>query len=294
MKYVDGFRRRITVRIAAYRRKEFSKLIKQLPDWKKIYNINSEEKGDFDLVSFSSSRDLEEQVLSILSLLKWYGYPKNWYVYSDGTHTESDIKILESLGSFVKVVKWDKNIEKIKPSDKDTLLAYSNTMPMGKRLICFTTHEIKNRSIYLDSDIVFYKGILQNLEAVTLSSYNWFLPDIGWGTLDSRYIKQQKHPQMYQLNGGFNILNKEFSWDKALEFVSKLENKFEYFSDQTAFHINIINQNSYPLDPRKFVMHAKDQFLFTTLQQSSEIAIRHFISPVRHKMWQNGHEWHLK
>ena len=294
MKYLDGFRRRITIRIAAYRRKKFSRLIRQMPHWKEEFNINSEEKKEFDFVSFSSSRDIEEQVLSILSLLKWYGYPQNWYIYSDGSHTENDIKILQSLGIFIKFKKWDQNIGVLNHPQKNALYTYASMAPLGKRLLCYITHNIEKQTIFLDSDIIFYRGIKRSMQEISSKPTHWFLPDIGWGTLDSRYTTQQTLFEMYQLNGGFSVLNKGFSWNKAIEFISLLGDKFEYFSEQTAFHIAMQNQNSYPLDPRKFIMHARDQFLFRTLQQNSEITIRHFVSPVRHKIWQNGHEWHLK
>ena len=293
MKYVDGGRYRITKKLAAHNKKKFGHYIRQFPNWEKDFQLSKEQKNDFDFLSFSCTYDVEEQVLSILSLLKWYGQPANWYIYSDGTHTEADKKLLQSLGAFVKIREWNQNISRINHPLQDSLFAYAKVAALGKRLLCYITHPMERTTIFLDSDIIFYKHIKSSLEAIKHSSRNWFLPDGVWGTMDSRFLKRQTHEGMYQSNGGFTVLNPGFNWDKAIEFISTLNNQFEYFSEQTAMHVAGQSAGAYPLDPRKFIMHSQDQFLFSTLLDKSAVAIRHYTSPVRHKIWQNGPKWHL-
>src|SRR6185437_14138938 len=222
MKYVDGIRYRITKRLAAANKKKFGSYIRQFPDWEKDFKLGKEQHNDFDFLSFSCTYDVEEQVLSILSLLKWYGRPANWYIYSDGTHTEADKKLLQSLGSFVKIKKWDDNIGRMNHHLQDSLHAYSKVAALGKRLLCYITHPMERTTIFLDSDIIFYKHINKSLEAIKHSGRNWFLPDVVWGTMDSRFMAKQTHHGMYQSNGGFTVLNPGFNWDKAIEFISTL------------------------------------------------------------------------
>lgn len=293
MKYIDGFNYRIIKKIAALNRLRFGEKIRKTKDWKSFLNISDFGKNDFEFVSFSSSRDLEEQMLSILSLIKWYGHPQKWTIYSDGSHTEEDKEILKLLGSFIVIKKWNDCLDNINHDKKDFLFQYAKSAPLGKKLSAFISHSITCKTAFLDSDIVFYKNIKDTLDLVNSSEFNWFTVEVEWGTLDTRY-KIESPKELYQINSGFSIINKDFNWTQALDFISTLNNQFEYFSEQTAFHIAMKNQNSYPLDPRKFMLHSSDQFSIRTLQNNSSIAIRHFVSPVRHKMWQNGVEWHLK
>ena len=48
------------------------------------------------------------------------------------------------------------------------------------------------------------------------------------------------------------------------------------------------------LDPRQFIIDSTDQFDFALKYYPESIAMRHYTSPVRHKMWQRGWQWHFK
>jgi hypothetical protein len=47
------------------------------------------------------------------------------------------------------------------------------------------------------------------------------------------------------------------------------------------------------LDPRQFIVDSADQFDLSLKYYPENIAMRHYTSPVRHKMWQNGWKWHF-
>jgi hypothetical protein len=121
----------------------------------------------------------------------------------------------------------------------------------------------------------------------------WFLPDDAWGCLDSRY-KAENTTQLYQVNSGFFLLNRELvNLTKGVNFLQSLNGKYEYFSEQTTYHILFKDNNFMPLDPRIFVLNSDDQFDFSYILPRNKMAIRHYTGTVRHKMWQRDWKWQL-
>jgi len=254
-----------------------------------------------DIASFSSAKDFEEQVFSILSFLRFVGKPVKWTVFSDGSHKPEQVELLKKL-DFVVLEKhdWKDNLDqysKGKPAMQPYskyFEHYAHQLPLGRRLFYYLNYPIERPTLFLDSDILFYEKseILEDLIASDVPGY--FLPDATWGCLDSRYKKEHK-PEMYQVNGGFFLFNKELEkTEKAYKFLESLDCKYEYFSDQNLFHILLLDNNFVPFDPRTFILNSGDQFKWKNDYQPSDMAIRHFTGPVRHKMWQNDWKWHLK
>ncbi|HKB45000.1 MAG TPA: hypothetical protein VKC90_11445 [Chitinophagaceae bacterium] len=299
IKYQGGLTKLITSKIGNKNKKRFARFIKQ--NLSLVSNKIIGRYMQIDIVSFSSTYDFYEQVLSILSFLRYVGTPASWTVYSDGSHTEGQVKLLESGFEFIKVEKIDWKNFKVLPDDckqallpyKDQLLDYASKLPLGKRLYYYLNHKIKNPTLFLDSDILFYnKASVFNL--VLREKVNgWYLPDADWGCLDSRY-KEKNSKQLYQVNGGFFIFNQELTdLKEGLDFLKSLNFKYEYFSDQNIFHILFRSNDFMPLDPRIFILNSADQFDFSYLYTREEMAIRHYTGPVRHKMWQRDWKWQL-
>jgi hypothetical protein len=288
IKYQGGLTKIICARFGRHGKKEFSKLISidQLPHVKA-----REKKWDIDVVSFSGKRDFEEQVLSILSFLRYAGKPKRWVIYSDDSHTKFHHDFISRNFDFASIERWNKNEDKYAPYAA-TLDSYMKYNVLGKRMYAYANHLSDGQIIFLDSDVVFYSAIFEKLDIVIKDGGSWYLPDAGWGTLDSRY-KASHVPEMFQLNGGCFISSPAFSWELAYAYLQSLNNTFEYFSDQTAFHIAFIGQGAKPLDPRVCVLNCDDQFDFSYKYGPEEIALRHYVNPIRHKMWQKNWKWHL-
>lgn len=301
IKYQGGITKMITSRIAQMKRKDFHKLIsvdKQLSGLKE--RVDSKVKVDMDVVSFSSSNDFCEQVLSILSYLRYVGNPESWTIYSDGSHTSQQAKMVENVFSFVRIVKvdWDneKLVDHCKPAldpCKEYLLHYARSHPLGKKLFCYLNYTINKTTLFLDSDVLFYQQAIIIKSLISENGNGWFLPDAEWGCLDSHYKRKQR-PQLYQVNTGFILFKKELThFTKGLEFLKGLNYKYEYFSEQTIVHI-LLNDNDFiPFDPRIFILNSNDQFDISYLYSREKMAIRHYTGPVRHKMWQKGWKWHL-
>src|SRR5690606_5936738 len=144
------------------------------------------------------------------SFLRYVGTPVSWTIYSDGTHTTEQIKLLKSGFEFVVVVEEDwGNPGSVKAIQKKSLLPYKDCLMdfakeniFGKKLFYYLNHEIKQPTLFLDADIMFYSQACFLDMVIQDETNGWYLPDSQWGCLDSRYIEKHSK-QMYQANAGF-------------------------------------------------------------------------------------------
>jgi hypothetical protein len=291
MRGVDGIKWRLANWRAKRNRRAFASVIRSQNVDSLLGATASSARPDFQLVSFSGARDFEEQLLSLLSFRRWVGIPRSWIVFSDGTHSDEMRTLLEARFPWAALRSWDHS-KNLVGDDAQFLFDYARDHAMGKRLIAYSTLPLNAPTLFLDSDVIFYAKAAELLAPAFAGPQQWFLPDMDWGTLDTRFLSQNSR-DLYQSNGGFYLLKPGYSWEPVFEFLRRLENKFEYFSDQTAFHVAFKEQNVMALDPRVFVLHCKDQFALGLTERPHQMAIRHFVAMVRHKIWEPGWQWHL-
>lgn len=230
-------------------------------------------------------------MLSLLTFRRWVGLPRSWIVFSDGTHTDEMRDLLEAQFPWASLRSWELS-KPLVSGEANFLFAYAQQHAMGKRLIAYSTLPLQAPTLFLDSDVFFYAKAAELLAPAFAGPQNWFLPDMDWGTLDTRFLAKNSR-DLYQSNGGFYLLKPGFSWEPVLDFLKQLDNEFQYFSDQTAFHVAFKEQGVMALDPRVFVLHCDDQFALGLNESPREMAIRHFVAMVRHKIWEPGWRWHL-
>lgn len=299
IKYQGGLTKYLTSRMGEYNKSAFENYVNA--NLKLLRDQLTNKSISISLVSFSCYRDFYEQVLSILSFLRYAGTPVSWTIYSDGSHSVEQINLFESSFEFLEISIIDlersncnefiKNQELL--SYSDYLYDFAKKSPYGKKLFFYLNHKIDCPTIFLDSDILFY-GKANFLESVIYENVDgWYLPDFEWGCLDSRYLVNHSK-QMYQVNAGFFLLIRELETLKnGLEFLKSLDFQYEYFTEQSVFHVLFRSNGFMPFDSRFFVLNSGDQFDFSYKFKKEDIALRHYTGPVRHKMWQKDWKWQL-
>lgn len=270
IKYQGAVTKLISQRIASVNRKSFRSWIN--------HNglLGIEKKSvDIDLVSFSGTRDLNEQLISIASFLRYVGVPLNWYLYSDGSHTVDEISFLRDLFPFVKIQNWD-----INKLDQywEIIEPYSKFSPASKKIQVIAGHKYERTTIFTDSDVLFGPLLNDYIDSEIFKENCWYMSDVPLAHLKSE--------GMFAFNFGFMIFNQEFNFEEVFESLKSLEGQYTYFSDQTAFGEAFRNQHGKVLDPRTFILDTSDQFTFQTNSKPWLMACRHYVNPVRHKMWQ--------
>ena len=241
-------------------------------------------KLDVQLVTFAGPQSFPDTVLSILSFIHSAGIPAKWILYADEEFSEQQKRIYETFG-FVTIKSWDSNISR---NDKEK---YKHRWQFRKYLT-LSTHRVHHTTIFLDSDVVFYNAFNKYFDFV--SEGNWYLPEpVDAFSLDKRILQRNDYnPGMYIINSGFMILNQLPPWRLGMQYLEecRITGDISHFSEQSAINIVFANDRAAKiLEPRVFHVSVDDQFDFKFVQ-TGNLAIRHYVGPIRHKMWQSGWE----
>jgi hypothetical protein len=284
LKYQGGITKIICQKLAESHKKSFRKLVSQD---KTVFSYQHR-PIDYDIISFSGAAGFEDQLLSIYSFVHYAGIPAKWVVYSDKSYTQKHIDIFKKEFPFVTVVDWDANDKYV---NHPLLAAYVKKHGTAKKVNVVASHNYERRTIFMDSDIVYYSNIAHYLNSRSLQKGYWYVPD---AISDVAGFMKTEEDHLYAFNFGFMILDSGFNFDDALTYLEKLNGNFSYFSDQSAFEYAFRKQNGQVLDTRQFIIDTSDQFDFALNYYPDQIALRHYTSPVRHKMWQKGWKWHFQ
>ena len=242
-----------------------------------IQNKKNLPKLPIHIVSYSGEKFLNDQLYSIFSFFWNVGYPLKWSIFDDGTYTTKSIELLKSIP----------NLNFIKYNKQDMPLQYPfEENPTLKKIFLYKTVIIDTTTIFVDSDILFFDTFLDFIPV--LQKLNWFLPDERYGYFDPSFVKSFPF-DMYPCNSGVLIFNTVPPWQEIVDYIDEQlkSNGIMIWTEQTAFHkLTRGYEVMLPLDPRYFIVSGTDSFKISMDFDYANIALRHFVGPVRHKMWQ--------
>lgn len=239
--------------------------------------------------SFSCERDLPEQVASIRSFIRYVGIPDKFIVISDGSYSAEACKLLRQINSCVDVLMWKDLVKGNVPKyilDWALNHPHRPTSAMWKRMAVFLSLSIEQPILYTDADILFFPGADQIIELCDLDETPaWYLPDLA-PALDERLILQDAD-LLNPVNAGFFLIKQQLKWEKALTRVVQFVDSPIFHTDQSVVHLAMHDTGAKALSCDKFVLTLDDQCVYLDHYAKPEIAIRHYVSPVRHKFWMN-------
>jgi hypothetical protein len=245
--------------------------------------IKQTQQVPVNIYALSCERDLPEQVASIRSFIRHVGIPKTFTVVSDGSYTDSSCNLLRRIHPCVQVILLQNFLRTDLPQ---CVLDYAQLHPMGRKLSALMSIPVNGTTIYTDSDILFFPG---GIDLIDLSKsddkYSLYLPDCSM-SLDERIIYDESD-KSNPVNGGFILFRHEFDWSFAIERLANLQEVPSYFTEQTIVHLTMHHNHGKPLCSKKYVLNVEDQFIYPDKSASKNIALRHYVSDVRHKLWFN-------
>ena len=247
------------------------------------FPIAQERQVPIKVYALSCERDLPEQVASLRSFLRYVGIPKAFTIMSDGSYTEKSIQLLKRVHPCVDV----QLLTKFQRDDlPQSVYEYASQQAMGKKLAALMSIPIDDATLYTDSDILFFQGASDLADlATSRDTHTYYLPDCK-NSLDQRLIYEDIE-QQEPINAGFILFKKHLDWDESVQRLAKLQELPNYFSEQTIVNLTIKRNHGNALARDKYIMNVDDQFIYPDKFASKQIAMRHYVSDIRHKFWQS-------
>lgn len=233
---------------------------------------------DLEVISLCGERQATDMIYSICSFHHNIGLPSRWFIYNDGSLMDSSISRLNNLRNVE--VRFLPDIPFNFPAP--ALKMYKTLW----KLEILLSLKIEKTTIISDSDILYFNH--PSKWNLNIMKGNHYIIDEGKGYFDDSYypIRPKLLPP---LNLGFLVLNsKDLDWSETKKYVIDLYNvkSLGYWSDQSAIDMFAIANQFNVLPKDLFVVGGNDSFKLTHCCDYNCIALRHFVGPVRHKMWQ--------
>lgn len=234
----------------------------------------------FRVVSLSGERDFPEQIASWQSLLRYLGTPTEFLLASDGSHSAASLEILRRFHPRVRVVLAQ---DFAAPDSPPCVHRYLQQSPMGKKLAVFSAIQELTPMLYSDSDILYFPGAPHFLDLVNRGTKTLYLPDCA-PSFDRELIRSEEE-LLNPVNAGFLYLAEAISLQKGLQRFENPSHPVSFFSEQTIVHLAVHEARGQALPKDRYIMQADDQFRFADAYAGPQLAMRHYISSIRYKMW---------
>lgn len=256
-------------------------LYKLCIEWLADFPIIQELKVPIKVYTLSCERDLPEQVASLRSFLRHVGIPIKFTILSDGSYTKKSIQLLNRIHPCVDV----QSVTNIQKDDLPyCVYEYASQHAMGKKLAVLMSLPIDGATLYMDSDVLFFSGASDLTKLAASEDTNtYYLPDCK-NSLDKRLIYEDKEMQD-PINAGFILFKQTLDWNGSIQRLINLQESPNYFSEQTIVNITIKLNRGIALSSEKYIMNVDDQFIYSDKFVTKQIAMRHYVSDVRHKFW---------
>lgn len=238
---------------------------------------------DVHLVGFSGERDALEQLASLRSVLRHLGRPARFTLGSDGSHTSKTLGRLSRQYPGLEVVSPS---EYVTPDLPVALRDYAARHPLGKKLAFMASLRPESTMLYADADVLFFPGAAALRELLAdVDGPPRYLLDCSYA-LDERVLPSDLTGSQ-PVNSGFWIIRQPLGWEEALSCLDRAAGEFAFHTEQTVFHVAMHRAGGVPVDPDQCVMQVDDRFDYRTVRERDQIALRHYVSNIRHHFWRN-------
>jgi len=240
-----------------------------------------------NVVSYCGEETLPEQIASIRSFLKHVGRPKQFTVVSDGTISNASCDILRGLDPVINISDSQQWVPQELPAE---IYPYLTNHPTGKQLALIMSLPLNAPTLYIDSDILFFAGaksfrlLLEDHDAPA-----YYLPDCRLSA-DERLFRSDVE-KARPVNTGALLLFERLDWALAIRRFIEIKGPPDFFTNQTMTHLTMHANAALPLDHGKYVLQLDDQFEYQDRYAGRNIALRHYVNPVRHKFWTTLARW---
>jgi hypothetical protein len=233
-----------------------------------------------DVFAYSGENSLPEQVASIRSFLAYAGRPKQFTVVSDGSYTAESVALLQKIDNCV-VVQEAPDLPAGLPGN---VSSFFKTHFTGKQLALIMSLPLNGPALYSDADVLFFSGAHELEQLSQAKSVSAFYQTDYQFSGDERLIRDDSEKRA-AANMGFLLLFQKLDWSIGLERLRSLQGVPNFFTTQTVTQLCLHANGAHSFDPKKFVLQLDDQTTYRDKYANRSLALRHYVTPVRHKFW---------
>jgi hypothetical protein len=242
--------------------------------------ITPPRKLDFSVFAYSNDDMLPEQVASIRSFLRYVGHPKSFTVVSDGSHSAESIRLIQEVDPSVVV----SGATRPPAGLPDRFERYLRNHPTGKQLALIMSLPRDGGALYVDSDVRFFPAAADLAEKHQVNQIPaFYLADCQFAG-DWRLLRDPKE-QADPVNTGVLFLFEKLDWSLSISRFLELDGQPNFFTNQTMAHLTMHANGARQFDPATYILRLDDQFVFADRYANPNLALRHYVNPVRHKFW---------
>jgi hypothetical protein len=165
-----------------------------------------------------------------------------------------------------------------------SVLSYAQSHFLGRKLALLLSLPVIEPTIYSDSDILYFPGGSELRDIVEQADAKpRYLLDSEF-SLDPKILfcgQEFLNP----VNAGFMMLFRELDWQPALTRLDQYAGNPAYFTEQTIVHLTLHRAKAIQLAPEKYVCTRDDEEIYSDKYIGGNIALRHYVGPIRHKFW---------
>lgn len=233
--------------------------------------------------SFSSQRDLPEQVASIRSFLRHAGRPASWTVVSDGTHDAAGRDALLALDPCVAVRSWEDVVD---PALPPVARRFATAHPLGKKLAVMASLTPDGPTLMVDSDVLFAAAAADiGADLDPADPRPAFQLDC-FDVLDETMVADDLRGD--PTNTGVVRLHAPLDWTSgfaALDRVLPADGPVQgAWLEQAVTHLVLRAHDAVPLDPTRYVIRIDDHLRYREVPLPGAV-LRHYAGPTRYMFW---------
>lgn len=170
----------------------------------------------------------------------------------------------------------------------------ADSHPLGRKLVMILELQTETALLYSDSDVLAF-GPMDEISQAVASAANHpplYLQDIDTVQLDSaakRSVDALRLDVAPTMNTGFFFLPRHcFSHSIAESILVPMQEFGSWFTETTVIAALMHASGGEPLPRENYVVSTRRQFIGESDFDYNGMALRHFVSPVRHLMYKNG------
>jgi hypothetical protein len=244
------------------------------------------------LVVLTTPNNICDAAWAAQSILKYLPTQMGLWIVVDGELSTVKVENIKVLFPGVTLIQTRTLLEELRPIAPN-VVELGECNPVGRKLAITLYIQQKYNTILSDADILCFGEMPEVYQAIINCGSGLYIQEFAGLNADSKLLKRVQslgYDYAPTLNSGFLYIPvQSFQIEMVEELLSAEEHDpTSWFVEQTIFAVLMQQAHAKPLARSRYVVSTQRQFYFEKDVDYDQIALRHFVTPVRHLMYSKG------